>query len=491
MQPFFSNLELNRTTSRPVYYQLAEKIIFAIKEGILPPMTRLPGTRQLAEVMSVHRKTVIRAYDELLAQGWLESKTGSGTFVARQLPILKPREIKLNKLETAGYLQRAGFEFKPFSHLDREFVKTINRYHLDDGFPDPRLAPLAELSRAYRTQLLAGNAYDRLGYEDPQGSFWLREELAKHFQLTRGMQVTKENILITRGTVMGLYLASIGLLKAGDRVVVGAPGWSRANINFLQAGAEIIQIQADEYGIQVDELEIVCKAKRIRMLYLTPHHHYPTTVSLRAGRRVKLLQLAQKYGFIIFEDDYDYDFHYLNKPLSPLASSDEAGMVLYCGSFTKAISPAFRVGYLVGAADVIRHLAKLRRIVDRQGDTMLDNAMAELLQNGIIQLHLRKSLRIYRQRRDVFCQLLHSELGNWLNFSIPEGGMSVGTVFDSGIDLVTLSRQDQQKDLYFSAGDIHHSPAYHVNGTRLGFASSNQEELKKCIEILLSLLKVQ
>lgn len=305
------------------------------------------------------------------------------------------------------------------------------------------------------------------------------------------MRVSEENILITRGTVMGLYLACTGLVQPGDRVVMGTQDWSSALSNFRQAGADILQIGADEYGIKTGELEKICKLQPVRMVYITSHHHYPTTVSLRAERRVQLLQLSVMYGFIIFEDDYDYDFHYLNRPLSPLASADEAGMVLYCGSFTKTISPAFRVGYLVGAANVISHLAGLRRIIDRQGDTPLDNAIAELLQSGIIQRHLRKSVRIYRQRRDLFCHLLQSELSNWLSFRIPEGGMAVWTLFDKQVDLVRLSRQALKKDLLFSDGRVHLPALNLVNGTRLGFASSSPAELEKCIAILTRLLKDQ
>jgi GntR family transcriptional regulator / MocR family aminotransferase len=488
MHPFFSSLSLNKANATPVYAQLAEQIIFAIKEGVLQPVARLPGSRQLAQLLCVHRKTIIRAYDDLLVQGWLESKTGSGTFVARHLPVIKPRELDIMPQMVIDPVQVAGFTFQPAVHLEREFVKPGTTYHLDDGFPDPRLAPLHDLSRAYRTQLIMGNAYHRLGYEDPQGSSWLRDELAAHFRDTRGMKVTPNNILITRGTVMGLYLANAGLLQPGDRVVAGAPGWSNANANFMQAGAELLQIPVDQYGIDTDKLEQLCKKQAVRMVYITSHHHYPTTVSLRAERRIRLLQLSVKYGFIIFEDDYDYDFHYLNKPLSPLASADQAGMVLYCGSFTKTISPAFRVGYLVGSANVIRHLAKLRRIIDRQGDTMLDNAMAELLQNGIIQRHLRKSVRIYRQRRDVFCHLLQSELNNYVSFHSPEGGMAVWTTFDPAIDLVKLAGLARQKDLYFSDGAVHLSTFNHANATRLGFASSTIDELEQSINIIKRLL---
>ncbi|MCD0488831.1 PLP-dependent aminotransferase family protein [Pedobacter sp. MC2016-14] len=488
MHPFFSTLHLTKGDAAALYLQLAKQLTAAITEGILLPATQLPGSRYLAQLLSVHRKTVIRAYDDLLAQGWLESKTGSGTFVAGHLPVIKPEKLGKKIQNTGDPLLIAGFHFEQADHLARKFIKEQTSYHLDDGFPDARLAPLHDLSRAYRTQLIMGNTYHRLGYDDPQGSAWLREQLAAHFSETRGMKVTEDNILITRGTVMGLYLASTALIRPGDNVVAAAPGWTSANNNFLQAGANLLQIAVDEYGINTDELEKICKKKNVRMVYVTSHHHYPSSVSLRVERRIQLLQLSSKYGFIIFEDDYDYDFHYLNKPLSPLASADEAGTVLYCGSFTKTISPAFRVGYLVGSANVIAQLARLRRIVDRQGDTMLDNAMAELLQNGIIQRHLRKSLRVYRQRRDTFCNLLKSELNSYLNFVLPEGGLAVWTTFEPAIDLVKLAKEARKKDLSFSDGKIHRSPFYQLNSTRLGFASSNLDELAQSVDILKRLL---
>ena len=488
MNPFFSSLSLDKAIGESVYVQLGKQLSTAIKEGVLEPEMRLPGSRQLAELLGIHRKTVIRAYDDLIAQGWLESKTGSGTFVARHLPVIRPKKFDTQAVKTIDPLKVAGFDFKQDAHLERNFIKETTTYHLDDGFPDPRLAPLHDLSRAYRTQLIMGNAYNRLGYEEPQGSIWLREQLAIHFADTRGMKVTKEQILITRGTTMGLYLTCTGLLERGDNVVAGAPGWANANANIMQAGANLLEIGVDQYGINTDELERLCKKKTIRMVYVTPHHHYPTSVSLRAERRIQLLQLSIKYGFIIFEDDYDYDFHYLNKPLSPLASADEGGMVLYCGSFTKTISPAFRTGYLIGSANVIRHLAKLRRIVDRQGDTVADNAMAELMQNGIIQRHLRKSLRVYRQRRDVFCELLQSELNSYLSFHLPEGGMAVWTTFDPAIDLVKLAKDARYQELFFSDGSSHRSSFNMENATRLGFASSTVDELEKSVDIMKRLL---
>ena len=488
MQPSLLNLVVDKSGNYPVYVQIANQLIIQIREGNLHAGQQLPSTRQLAESLQVHRKTVVRAYDELTAQGWLESRSGSGTFAATHLPEVKPEKLDRQQPLT-NPAQSAGFDFSTSPHLEIGFKKDKCTYHLDDGFPDPRIAPLADLSRAYRSQLLIGDRYSKLGYTDPQGSLWLREELATYLTETRGLNVTADNILITRGTVMGVYLTATGLIQPGDQVITGETGWTTAEAAFIQSGAKITRLPVDGYGIQVDELERICQKSPVRLVYVTSHHHYPTTVALRADRRMQLLRLAEKYRFIIFEDDYDYDFHYDNKPLLPLASADKSGLVLYCGSFTKTISPAFRVGYLIGSADVIRHMAQLRRIIDRQGDTMLENAIAELLQNGIIQRHMRKSLRIYKQRRDLFCSLMKDQLSDYTSFEIPDGGMAVWTNFDPRINLFKLSRKALKKDLYFAGGVSHPSQTKPWNATRLGFASSSDKELIQSVEILSDLIK--
>lgn len=474
-------LSIDKNAKQPAYLQLANQLIQLIRTGELRAGQKLIGTRSLAELLDIHRKTVVQAYDELLVQGWLESKTGSGTYVAETLPEVELQKLSKRTVEKVNPAKKAGFAFAEPQHLRRDVLTSSYALHLDDGFPDPRLAPLAELSRVYRSQLLLGNQYVKLGYGDTKGSAWLRQELSIYLNETRGLKITPENILITRGTVMGIHLASAGLVQRGDVVVTGKMSWGTATTNFVQAGAQIEPIEVDEYGLVVEELEKLCQRKTVRFVYVTSHHDYPTTVTLRADRRLNLLKLAEKYGFIIFEDDYDYDFHYLSKPLLPLASADRAGMVLYCGSFTKAISPAFRVGYLVGPEDVITHLARLRRIIDRQGDLMLENTVAELLQMGVIERHLRKSLKEYRKRRDVFAELLQNELREHIQFQLPDGGMAIWALFDKSIDIEQLTERCLKHDLFFSNGKHLHPT---LNGTRLGFASSNEEELVRCVEVM-------
>jgi GntR family transcriptional regulator/MocR family aminotransferase len=486
MQILSTLIALDRSGKTPLYLQLANQLTELVKNGTLQPGLRLLSSRELASLLKVNRRTVVQAYDELLAQGWLQSQTGNGTFVAKDLPEMNPVKLKSAADSVVNPVKKAGFTYEKHAYLSRAVLKSGSRLHLDDGFPDARLAPVEELSRSYRSQLLHGNPYVRLGYGDTKGSAWLRQELTSHLNETRGLKITPDNVLITRGVIMGIHLVSNALLRPGDRVAVDSPGWFGANMNFVHAGASVLQVPVDQYGIDVKALEDLCQQTPLRLVYVTPHHHYPTTVALRADRRIALLQLAEKYGFAIFEDDYDYDFHYLSKPIMPLSGADRHGMVLYCGSFTKTISPAFRIGYLVGPEDFISELALLRRIIDRQGDQMLENGIAELMQNGVIQRHLRKSVRVYRQRRDYFCEQLKSQLDSWIEFDVPDGGMAVWAKFDSAIDLNRLAARALKKDLYLSSG--FYEAGEFRNAVRLGFASSNLDELEESVAIIKDLL---
>lgn len=483
----FNSIKLNTEDERAIYLQLSDKILILIKQGKLTTAQKLPSTRDVARVLNINRVTVVKAFDELQMQGWLESFVGRGTFVSSNIPEPEPKKIDINA--NVNTQKVAGFTLNEKQYLSNPYFVPTAEFHLDDGFPDPKFAPLTELYRAYRNQLTRSGLYQKFGsYSSPDGPGMYREALSNYLNDTRGLRTTSKNILSVRGTLMGINLACTALLNPGDIVVSGIPGWQRAEHNFLHAKARHIGISVDEHGLVVDELKKICKRTKVRMVYVTPHHHYPTTVSLRIDRRLELLRLANEYGFIIFEDDYDFDFHYCHRPLLPLASADENGMVIYCGSFSKSFSPAFRMGYLAASENVIEHLANVRVLLDRQGDHILDNAMSELLNDGTIQRYLRKTLMVYEERRNHFCNLLHSELGNIVNFSIPDGGMTVWTEFDRSIDLEKTAKQAYNKGLYMSDGKIHHYPTYNKNGIRLGFASSSIENLTKSVDILKGLL---
>ncbi|WP_199118934.1 PLP-dependent aminotransferase family protein [Pedobacter sp. ASV28] len=483
----FQTLKIDPSINRSIYLQLADGMLSLIKKGSLGAGQKLPSSRDMAKMISVNRLTIAKAFSELQTQGWLESFVGRGTFVSAHLPMLDP--VKLKGLVRSFSQKKAGFEIDEKQFELNPFHVSTAELHLDDGFPDPRLAPLKELYRAYRNQLTRTGLYHKFGsYSHPAGSDIYKEAISFYLNETRALKTTPRNILSVRGTLMGINLVCNALIKAGDVIVSGVPGWQRVEHNFIHAKAKHIGIPVDEHGLVVDELRKVCKRIKVRMVYVTPHHHYPTTVALRIDRRLALLKLANEYGFIIFEDDYDFDFHYKHRPLLPLASADENGMVIYCGSFSKSFSPAFRMGYLAASENVIDHLTNIRILLDRQGDHILDNAMAELIKDGTISRFVRKAHTVYEDRRNYFCDLLKTELKGAVDFIVPEGGMSVWTKFSNSIDLENLAKRAYAKGLYLSNGKIHQYDGYRENAVRLGFASSSKEELAKSVAILKELL---
>lgn len=490
MVPFKSLIVLDRASITPVFLQVAEQLNQLIRAGTLSAGQRLPGTRQLADLLNLHRQTVVAAYDEGLAQGWLESRAGSGTYVATHLFEVRPQPLtpEDSRVSSYGVSEQPGYVVEPMPFLARPVLTNQAGLRLDDGFPDIRLAPMAELSRAYRSYFRWGNPQQHFGYGDTKGHPLLREQLSIYLNETRGLQTTPANVLITRGSIMGLHLTSQVLLRPGDRVVTGETNWAGATMNFQRTGASVLTIPVDQHGLDVDALAELCEKQAVRLVYVTPHHHYPTTVTLRADRRVRLLQLAEAHKFAVLEDDYDYDFHYLSRPILPLASADRRGMVVYVGSLTKSVAPAFRIGYVVAPATLIDELARHRRIIDRQGDPMLEFAVGQLLKTGDLKRHFRKALRTYHARRDHFCNLLTSELSNALQFAKPDGGLAVWTTFDPAIDLEQLAERAGREGLFLSSGVSHNPPGQRLNGTRLGFASSTEDELEQAVAVLKRVL---
>ncbi len=482
-------LNIDRGLEQPVYLQITNAFIQNIRKGRLRKGLKLPGSRKVANLIGVNRMTIISAYDELYAQGWVERIPRKGTFVSHDLPEIKPRDI-------SEETKAKHFPKNPSFSLSNDSINTFpsSNYQkagvlkIDNGFPDARLAPVQSLIRNLRTlsQQPVFNKY--LNYGGPRGTKELRETLSRHLSDTRALPISPENILITRGAQMGIYLTSSLLLQPGDQVVVGEPGYFNANQAFHKHQADIHPVPVDEFGMDIDALEKICKQKPIRMVYVIPHHHFPTTVTLIPKRRLKLLELAEKYSFAIIEDDYDYDFHYTSSPMLPMASLARKGNVVYVGTLTKTMAPSIRIGFIIGSERFIDALANLRRTIDWQGDSLMEMAIAELYKDGTIARHIKKSVKIYRQRRDHFCTLLEAKLGSHISFDIPDGGMSVWAKF-TDVNLKNVSQEAYKKGLVISDGVEYNTRNKNYNSARLGFASLNFKEQEEAIDILINCIK--
>ena len=479
----------------PLYLQLESEIIQLICRGFLKPGQALPSSRELAQRLQLNRKTVVATYEELSAQGWVETRERSGVYVSRHLPDTSPGAKNQNgkkwvRARQPGYLL--------LKRPSKEAVRTdlssqpsapgapAPLYKIDDGFPDPRIAPIEQLVREYRRFGKNHFANRFLMYGPEQGSYRLRVELAHFLNRTRGMQVTEKEILITKGTQMAIYLTAQLLVRPGDTVFVPEPGYMDANQTFKMAGANLVYIPVDKEGMDIDRIEQFCKRKVPKIVYVIPHHHRPTTVTLSAERRMRLMNLASTYGFALLEDDYDFDYHFASNPLLPLASLDSGGHIIYVGSFCKSIAPGIRIGFMVAPEMVINEAAVFRKLIDRQGEQLLEEATAELLSNGDIYRHIKKSHRVYLERLDNTCRLLRGQLGDYLTFDRPNGGLAIWATYRNAITARAAALNAGKLGLKISDGSNYF---FQPNSTapnkfiRIGYCSLDEKEMAGAIEL--------
>ena len=483
--PYQSFIKIDRNSNVAIYMQITNQLINAIQRGFLSVGTKLPGTRSLSKFLEVHRNTIVAVYDELFAQGWVESLPNKGTFIIGKNEE-KPVDFnEISQINLKNYPKTTGFSFKTSNILDNPFEHSNCQFVFNDGIPDIRLTQIDQHSRIY-SSILKRKAH-KIGHYNQDGSEFFKKNLSQYLNLSRGLPISIHNLLITRSTEMSIYIVSEILLSKDDTVLIGSLSYFSVNMILQKAGVKIITIPIDNEGINVEEVRNICKNHKIRMLYITPHHHYPTTVTLSAQRRLELLNLANEFGFIILEDDYDYDFHYEKSPILPLASADTNGMVIYIGSFGKSLAPGFRTGFIVAPENLMTEMRKYLGIIDRQGDILMEHVLGEMIAEGEINRYLKKSIKIYQERRDYFIHLIQENLGNFLTFEKPSGGLAIWTEWQIPINLMQLSRNCAKNHLFIPKTLLYQNKE--LTAMRLGFGDLNFDEMEKSIDIFSKTIK--
>ena len=489
MFPYKTSFKFDRKSKQALYLQLSNQLIALIKDRKLVPKTKLPGSRTLSELLNVHRKTVVACYDELLLQGWVESIPKKGTFVNASLPELNQQEFLEN--ETINSLNSIGFQFYKDRALERKSLSNEDGFMaLNDGVSDARLTPTQDLARTYRRICNRKNIYKEMSYGSVFGNEKLRITLADYLNKTRGLNICKDHVLITRGSQMGIYLSAKLLLEKDDTIIVGQTNYTSADAAFSLRKANLERISVDENGLVTDEIAQICKKKAIKAVYVTSHHHHPTTVTLSAERRIHLLNLAKKYNFAIIEDDYDYDFNYKHSPILPLASHDTNGNVIYIGSVCKTVAPVFRIGYVIAPTAYVKEAANQRRFIDRQGDALLELTFEDFIKSGDLDRHIKKVLKVYKARRDLFCKLLIAQFPAVFSFEIPKGGMAVWITLDKKYSWEKVAEVALKHQLEIGAWQRYDIAKTGHNSIRMGFAMYNEAEIHELINRLSKTMEV-
>ncbi len=459
--------------NEPAFLRLGKALVADIREGRLAAGEKLPSTRKLASQLGVHRNTVIAAYDELTAQGWIRGAQGQGTFVRADLP---------QKISVSQSSPVAPHYCLPVRSPLMRVPLEPGVLSLGGGLPDTRLVSCPELSRTIRRVLRRGHTL--LDYGSPFGVPRLRSAIAQMLRETRGIAVSAENVLITRGSQMGIYLLGQALLRRGDAIAVESFGYRAAFQAFRIGGVKLLSVPVDEEGMQVERLEKIHRQTPLRAVYLTPHHQYPTLVTLSAGRRMRLQNFARKNRIAIIEDDYDHEFHYEGRPVLPMASQNSSGNVIYLGTLSKVLAPGLRIGYVVAPPAVLEPLAALRSHIDSHGDGVMETAIAEWIEEGELARHARKVRRAYLARRQALVELLERDLPDALSYAVPTGGMAIWARSRTCSDVNAWVDRAMELGVRVSPASYYRLDGKNLPFVRLGYARLSSEELSVAVERL-------
>ncbi|SHF89219.1 PLP-dependent aminotransferase family protein [Chryseobacterium sp. OV279] len=387
----------------PVYQQIVETVIDAVHSGKLKRGNVLPGTRKLADMLQVNRNTVIEAYNQLEYKGWVTSKQRSGTFVSFNLPHIEAKEVVTDHAKS---------------------ISAINKIVFDQGLPDTNLSPMEDIIREYKLVLKKIQKQKLHTFNDPAGYRKLRVVLSQMLNHQRRIAGDENNICITRGSQMALFMISQCLLKSGDCVIVEHPGYRLAWDAFEYAGAKVLFAEVDTDGIVISDIKkYIEMGMNIKAVYVSPNSQFPTTAILSEPRRKELIELSNAHDFYIIEDDYCTDINYSEKRLLPLCSDENLKNYIYVGTFSRSVSPFLKIGYVASSHTLIKKLVALRRIIDINGDSIMERAFFNLIRDGIYTKHLKKSVRHYKNKRDFLDEILNKYLNGKIRYTKPELGL--------------------------------------------------------------------
>jgi GntR family transcriptional regulator/MocR family aminotransferase len=417
-RPFALSLDPNEALPLPI--RVATALVEAIRAGRIAPGEALPGTRSLAETLSVSRSTVVAAIQELEAEGWVRSKLARGTYVSDPLPERIPANWGAQAAPSAQ--SPTAFEWPALPSPLTDVTGGI--LNLRQGLPDPRLAPSEALAKAYQ-RAIRRHGHELLAAGEPKGNGTLRDTLAPFLAQRRGLRVDREQLLVTQGSQEALELLCDCLLEPGSVVAVEDPGrptlWATLK---RRPDIQVAPIPVDADGMDVDALEKRLEKGAIRMVVCSPLYQLPTMSVLSPARRAKLLALARSHAFVILEIDSDFDYCLEGQPLSPLAAADACAQTLHLGSLSHLIAPGMHLSFLAGPRALVDRLAKQRSQAERQGDRVLEWSVAELIRDEDLMRHLRRASMIYRERRDETAKRLMASFGSRLEVPLPAGGLA-------------------------------------------------------------------
>lgn len=467
-------LELDRADDLPLHRQLYNNLRSHVLDGRLPPRTRLPATRVLANDLGVSRNTVIAAYDALLAEGYLDSVAGSGTRVA--------------KLPAAPLRRRAEATAPELPHLSARGVlmttqprdRTIpGQIAFHPGYPEIATFPFSTWSRLLALNMRTVRE-DLFGYHLVSGHPRLRSAIAEYLAVSRGVKCTPEQVIVVTGTQAALDLIARLFMDPGDHFWIEDPGYLGAYSAFLAAGGLPAALPVGPAGWQIEARD----RPPPRLIFVTPSCQWPLGMVMPMDVRLSLLHVAERHEAWIIEDDYDSEYRFRGHPIPAMQGLDDSGRVIYVGTLSKTMFPSLRVGYLVVPAKLVAGFETAVAITGQYPPLLLQAALADFISQGFLATHLRRMRRLYARRQREFIAQCRVRLDRWLTVSETDTGMQVIGRFKEARDDRDMLAAALRHGVDFSPLSRHyrHSPPEH--GMFLGYAGINGEAMRAGVERL-------
>ena len=481
----FAAVALDRSAATPLFRQLYAAVKEAVLRGTLMPGMQLPPTRTLSRLMGVSRQTVLNAWDQLMAEGYLSGTVGKGTFIGSQLPGGAPAPVPRGLM-------------RPLSARGQDYASAMKYVGHHQGpvrafrasMPGLDLFPFALWSRLEARRWRRPDHH--MGYSDPAGYAPLRELLCVYLRAARGVNCTPEQIVITSGSQQGLYLLSALLLDAGDQVWVESPGYQGASAPLFAMGAQVCTVPVDAQGMDV--AYGVAHYPDAKMVLSTPSHQLPLGVTMSLQRRLELLRWAAAKRAWIIEDDYDSEYRYTGPPLASLQGLDSADLTVYVGTLSKVLFPGLRLGYIVAPPALVEPLVRAKAALDRHNAIVPQMVLADFMAEGHFTRHIKRTRDAYAERREALLRGLAARLPHELVCGPSDAGLDLCVHFRRALDQdrvarLALEQGVEVRPLSYYTSRVATAECAVAPGLLLGFSAIAPAHIATGLDLLAKAIK--
>jgi GntR family transcriptional regulator/MocR family aminotransferase len=492
MDPLFEiRIDLSAIGSSTRSQALCNQLRSAICDGRLAPGARLPATRRAGDFFGVSRNTATAAYEQLLSEGYLTTRHGSGTFVAERIPSpsretrsrndAAPRPYPVNDFWLRADVTRA-MDYWQVHAEDPSPSSARPSVDMRPALVDSRLFPF-EVFRRVSARQLRGLERKPASYRSPhgnQGNFSLRAAIARHLAVARAVVCDSTEIIVTAGAQQAFDLLARVLVTPGRTVVaVEDPGYPPMRVPFAAAGARLVAVGVDDEGLIVEQLP-----HDAGIISLCPSHQFPVGVTLSMRRRKALIAFAHTVGAVIVEDDYDGEFRFEGSPHGALRAPESSDLVFYVGTFSKCMLPALRLGFVIAPSWAIKALVSAKNCLDWHCSTPLQLAVARFISEGHLTRHVRRMREIYRARRRHLLQTLEDELGDSFVPLASFYGTHLTAVPRAGVDLEALVASLLRSNVKLHTLERYHLDQPTSTGLVLGYGAVGLPEISRGLTLL-------